>query len=76
MARRPTAGDAAILREAKERFARCVAWESAWRDRALFDTRFANGDPLNAWQWDTNVRSASIICRCRMTTDNTKRRSK
>ena len=57
MARRPTAGDAEILREAKERFARCVAWESAWRDRALFDTRFANGDPLNAWQWDTNVRS-------------------
>lgn len=54
---RPKAGDAAILREAKARFERCVAWESAWRDRALFDTKFANGDPLNAWQWDTNVRS-------------------
>jgi hypothetical protein len=54
---RPKAGDAAILREAKERFERCRAWETAWRDRALFDTKFANGDPLNSWQWDTNVRS-------------------
>lgn len=54
---RPKAGDAEILREAKARFERCVAWETSWRDRALFDTKFANGDPLNAWQWDTNVRS-------------------
>ena len=54
---RPTRGDAAILREAKARFERCVAWESAWRERALFDTRFANGDSANMWQWDTNVRS-------------------
>jgi hypothetical protein len=57
MARRPQSGDAEILREGKERFERCEAWESAWRDRALFDTKFANGDPLNAWQWDTNVRT-------------------
>ena len=54
---RPKAGDAAILKEARVRFERCVTWESAWRDRALFDTKFANGDPLNGWQWDTNVRS-------------------
>jgi hypothetical protein len=57
MARRPQSGDAEILREGKERFERCETWESAWRDRALFDTKFANGDPLNAWQWDTNVRT-------------------
>ena len=57
MARRPQSGDAEILREGKERFTRCETWESAWRDRALFDTKFANGDPLNAWQWDTNVRT-------------------
>jgi Phage P22-like portal protein len=57
MARRPQSGDAAILREARARFERCVAWESAWRERALFDTRFANGDSANMWQWDTNVRS-------------------
>ena len=54
---RPERGDAAILKEAKERFARCQEWESAWRDRALFDTKFANGDSLNLWQWDTNVRT-------------------
>ncbi len=54
---RPKAGDAEILREAKARFERCVTWETAWRDRALFDTRFANGDPSNMWQWDTNVRT-------------------
>ena len=54
---RPKAGDAAILREAKERFERCVGWESQARERALFDTKFANGDSANMWQWDTNVRN-------------------
>ena len=48
---RVRAGDAEILREAKTRFERCVTWETAWRDRALFDTRFANGDAANGWQW-------------------------
>src|SRR3954470_11530707 len=51
------AGDEAILKEAKARFERCQTWESSWRDRALFDTKFANGDAQNLWQWDTNVRS-------------------
>ena len=54
---RPRAGDKAILEEAKARFERCRAWETAWRDRALFDTKFANGDSANMWQWDTNVRN-------------------
>lgn len=54
---RPKAGDAAILREAKQRFERCVGWETPWRDRALFDTKFANGDSANMWQWDANVRT-------------------
>jgi hypothetical protein len=54
---RAKADDDAILKEAKERFTRCVTWETAWRDRALFDTKFANGDPLNQWQWDTTVRT-------------------
>ena len=54
---RPTAGDAKILREAKDRFERCVSYESVWRERALFDSRFCNGDSHNGWQWDTNVRS-------------------
>jgi hypothetical protein len=46
-----------IVREAKERFERCQAWESQWRDRAKFDQKFANGDSQNMWQWDANVRS-------------------
>jgi hypothetical protein len=54
---RPKSGDAEILREAKERFERCQAWESEWRDRACFDQRFANGDSQNMWQWDTDVRN-------------------
>ena len=48
-------GDADLLREAKQRFERCQTWERAWRDRALYDTKFANGDALNRYQWDTNV---------------------
>jgi hypothetical protein len=54
---RPKAGDAAILREAKERFERCVAWETHARDNARFDTKFAQGNALNNWQWDTTVRA-------------------
>jgi hypothetical protein len=47
--------DEDILKEAKARFERCVGWESAWRTRALFDTRFANGDSQNGWQWYSNA---------------------
>src|SRR3954468_6286577 len=54
---RPKAGDEAILKEAKARFERCQTWESAWRERALRDTKFANGDAWNKWQWDDEVRS-------------------
>lgn len=58
MARRPRAGDAAILREAKQRFERCVTWEADARTRAEQDVRFAEGDALNQWQWDSAVRKA------------------
>jgi hypothetical protein len=54
---RAKAGDAEIIKEAKARFERCVGWESAWRDRALFDTKFANADAHNGWAWDTNVKN-------------------
>jgi hypothetical protein len=58
MSKRPTAGDAAILREAKARFERCVEWESHARSNAEHDTKFAAGDALNNWQWDSSVRNA------------------
>src|SRR4249920_1452065 len=54
---RPKADDEKILKEAKDRFTRCQAWESSWRDRAKFDITFANGDALNGGQWDSNVRN-------------------
>src|SRR5664279_3113939 len=52
------AGDAAVLREAKERFERCVTWESDARAHALLDAKFAAGDCYNNWQWDQAVRTA------------------
>src|SRR5580765_898385 len=55
MPRRGKDDDEEILKEAKARFERCVGWESAWRQRALFDTRFANGDSLNGFQWYSNA---------------------
>ena len=49
--------DEEIIKEGKERFTRCEGWESQWRTRALFDTKFNNGDAQNLYQWDTNVRT-------------------
>src|SRR5215472_7986837 len=52
---RPQRGDAEIVREAKARFERCVAWESTARQRARADRKFACGDAWNMWQWDGPV---------------------
>ena len=59
MARRPkpASEDAAILKEARERFERCVTWEASARANALADAKFANGDSVNLFQWDQSVRS-------------------
>jgi hypothetical protein len=54
---RVRAGDAEILREAKDRFERCVAWETQARQNALADAKFAAGDIYNLWQWDDSVRA-------------------
>jgi hypothetical protein len=64
MARPPTDRDREILREAKERFERCVAWESTARSNATEDERFANGDAYNNWQWDDTVRTARVSRPC------------
>lgn len=55
---RVTKADEAILKEARERFRRCVDWEAVARQNALLDTRFAEGDSFNNWQWDQQVRTA------------------
>ena len=52
-----TDSDEGIVRQGKERFTRCVSWETRWRENALFDTKFANGDSHNMWQWDSNVQT-------------------
>ena len=55
---RVRAGDAEVLREAKARFERCVAYETTARSNALSDARFANGDAINGYQWDPAVRAS------------------
>ena len=57
MPRAKSDDDDDIVQEGKKRFTRCVEWETQWRERALFDTKFCNGDSHNMWQWDTNVRT-------------------
>jgi hypothetical protein len=50
--------DKDIMSEAKRRFERCVMWENVARNNAEFDTKFANGDSRNMYQWDQGVRNA------------------
>jgi portal protein len=57
MAPRAQRGDAELIRLAKRLWERCVAWESTARHNALIDTRFANGDAYNGYQWEKHVLS-------------------
>lgn len=60
MADRNTEGMSAeerILSEAKKRFKRCEDYERQARIRWVEDTKFANGDSDNNWQWEDNLRS-------------------
>lgn len=54
---KPEDKDAAILRESRKRFNRCVDWEKS--ARALFesDIEFAEGDSDNLFQWPEAVRT-------------------
>jgi hypothetical protein len=55
MAPRAKQTDAEIIAEARARFQRCQDWESEARAHALLDSRFANGDAYNNWQWPDSV---------------------
>lgn len=46
-----------VLDEAKERWKRAAEWESEWRQLALEDIKFANGDSDNGWQWPESVKN-------------------
>src|SRR5579859_2514052 len=48
-------GDAAILKEAIDRFKACVKWQGTEDSRAREDIKFANADSRNAWQWPQKV---------------------
>lgn len=56
--REKLAEDEKIVKEAKERANLCQAWESDSRKRGVQDTKFANGDSDNRWQWDDNLTSS------------------
>lgn len=47
-----------IVKEAKDRFARCDDAESSFRKLFVEDMRFANGDPDNNWQWPDMIRQS------------------
>lgn len=55
---RDTDTDEEIIAEAKERFERCVAYESSARANAEADVKFASGDAYNGFQWTQDVRTA------------------
>src|SRR5881628_2826451 len=57
MANRTKDTDAEVLKEARERFERCVQWETLARANALEDAKFAAGDSRNNYQWDQAVRT-------------------
>lgn len=42
--------------EAKERFGRCVDWETGFRNLYVIDTKFRLGDSDNGWQWPDDLR--------------------
>jgi hypothetical protein len=48
--------DDRIVQEAKDRFKRCQDWETDFRRLYLLDTKFANADPYNGWQWPDDLR--------------------
>jgi hypothetical protein len=47
-----------IVKEAKDRFARCEEAESEFRKLFVEDIKFANGDPDNNWQWPDRIRQS------------------
>lgn len=48
--------DSAILNEAKRRFKRAMDWEKDFLHLYDEDTKFANADSDNGWQWPENIK--------------------
>lgn len=47
--------DAATLKEARDRFKRCEAWEASARANWKEDVKFSEGDSDNLWQWPDDI---------------------
>lgn len=56
MKERSAAEKLKIVKEAKTRFEAAAAWESKCRISYVEDTKFAEGDSDNNWQWPEEVR--------------------
>lgn len=50
-------GDEKIIKEAKQRFARCQSWEAEARKLFIADLKFVNGDSDNNYQWPDTIRN-------------------
>ena len=61
---------AEILKEARARFKRCVAWEATARARFRDDLKFAEGDAYNGYQWPTDVMTSRTVDKRPMLTIN------
>lgn len=55
--------DLLILTEAYERFQYCSEWEAQFRDLFIQDTKFANADADNGWQWPDDLRRDRMLNR-------------
>lgn len=53
----PTRKDQRIVKQAHQRAKRCIDWESVARVNYIEDTKFANGDARNNFQWEDSMRN-------------------
>jgi Phage P22-like portal protein len=51
----PASEDGDIIIEALERFKAVEEWQGVEDERSRSDTKFANGDARNTWQWDRSA---------------------
>lgn len=49
--------DEEIVKEGRDRFKRCDDWEATFRSRYRDDSRFAEGDSDNGFQWPSNIKA-------------------
>ncbi len=54
-------GDDRIISRAKRRFRACEEWEGAARANFEYDYKFANGDSVNNFQWDSWVVGDRVL---------------